>query len=201
MSPGKKMDFGVKRLPADENDARRYHLYDRSGRLVLVAEQGTPWMADDVPQRVRFAYSDGRTMATLDLPRSATRVGDKGARQIGYVLVVNHAVYAILNEYEWPPLATGAEQPRYYIIEVEGKLWLAQQHGSDPIFMLYDEVPPTLSTYGLSADDNLPDPIGRIRLLAPDTAEYDFRIDLPPDQMQHADLMVLTLAVLIDRKP
>jgi hypothetical protein len=193
------MDFGVKRLPADENGARRYHLYDRSGRLMLVAEQGTPWMAGDVPQRVRFAYPDGRTAATLDLPRSATRIGDKGARQMGYVLVVNHAVYAILNEYEWPPLATGESQPRYYILEVDGKLWLAQQHGPAPLFMLYDQVPPTLSNYGTSPDDNLPEPIGRIRLLAPDTAEYDFLIDLPPDQMEHTDLMALTLAFLIDR--
>lgn len=196
------MDFGVKRISSD-GASRRYHLYNNQERLVMVADQGSPWLSANFPHRVQFSQPDGQVIATLDLPRVGRKEGGKGAQHVDYVVILNYAVYAIINEYRWTAVKGEKRQPPYYILEVDQKLWLAQPQGSDSLFLLYDEVPPKFAAHETLAVPDLLEANGRIQLLTPDTAEYTsayhFIVELSPDQMEHAGLVVLALIFLIDR--
>ena len=56
------MNLGIKRLAAESDATRQYHLFDGAGTLVLVADQGSPWLTEN-RYHVRFARPDGQPVA------------------------------------------------------------------------------------------------------------------------------------------
>ncbi len=186
--------FGVKRLPIVEN-GRRYHLYDTQDQLILVADHGSPWLPQDPKRHVRFARPDGHPVASLDLPSPPT--GDESpAHSVSYAIIFDHAVYAILNEYD-RSLDNKALDLPYFVLEAEGKRWLAcGSCNADPFFALYDQVPAGLSVYTEPQTEELPDPVG---LLEQDSNAFDLWISLPNGRFRQGALLSLALVFLIDR--
>jgi hypothetical protein len=193
------MDFAVKRLVDEHGGPARYHLFDRSHKLILVADAGTPWVAADARKQVRFAQPDGRQITTLDLSLERKKDPKKDAQHAAYPLVLEHAVYAIVNEYV-PLPAEGKKPPLpYYILEVEGDLWLVRgERGVDPYYSLYDQIPTTMTTFQSLAIADLPERFGAIHEV--DLADYNYTIDLDPGRLQNTGLIVLALVFLIDRE-
>lgn len=189
------MNFGVKRLPA-EDKGRRYHLYDEHDQLILVADHGSPWIPEEPTRHVVFARPNGDPIATLDLPE---RNGD-GKRQKGtsYAVIHEHAVYAIINEHgpENGRKAKPNELP-YYTVEVEGMRWLALPH-TDPhtLFALYEEVPSGVDVYGEQVAEELPPPVAAVHPVADG---YDFVVEMPEERLQQSALLLLALIFLVDR--
>lgn len=179
------------RLHTGADQARRYHLFDAADQLVLVADQGSPWLPDDTRRQVRLARPDGLKVATLDFPTSPARPG-KGQP---HALMVEHAVYALIttmiDEYD--------DQPeRRLVVEVEGNRWvgLRPDAADDRLLLgLYDS-----ETTG--TDFNLPDesdpmaPIGQVRRAVLET--YDLEVLLPSATLAHAGLLAASLVFLVD---
>jgi len=92
------MRFGIRRLDAGGDNGRRYHLFDEDGRVELVADYGSRWLAAEPGHHVRFARSSGDVVASMRLPRPLLP-GHNRQRSVSYAVILNHAVYAIINEY------------------------------------------------------------------------------------------------------
>jgi hypothetical protein len=193
------MDFAVNRVDSGKAD-NSYELYNAGGTLLASATPEQEGATNELSQRVRFVRADSVVEATLDLPLAGLKGDTKDTQHAGYVLIVDHAVYAILNEYYLPPPSAGEPHPWYYVLEADDRRWLVWRKRTEALFALYDEVPPVLSMVDPLADIDLPEPIGRVRIWEPDTADYDFTIDLAPDLMRHSDLVALALVFLIDRQ-
>lgn len=197
------MDFGIQRLQVAGTEAGApYHLYDRDGRLILVADTGTPWITADARQHVRFALPDGKEVATLDLPLDSKGHTKKEARHTAYAIIQNHAVYAIINEYT-RPAAEGKKARPYFVLEVETAMWLAMPQRSEGgviHYAIYDEVPPGINTPEGVAVADFPEPIGAIRSgAAGSPPPYDYTVDLTLGYITHSALVILALVFLIDR--
>ncbi|MCI0576715.1 MAG: hypothetical protein L0331_10970 [Chloroflexi bacterium] len=187
------MNYGVRRLTAYDG-VTRYHLFDDEHRLILVADRDSPWLSTEVHRFVCLARPDGAPVASLDLPWGSRYTSRLDVELTAYVLIREHAVYAIINEYR----RRGKGRPLpYYILEVEEGLWLAMAHNPvEPAFTLYDEVPKDLEAYEALSEADLPPPIGRI---APARGDYDITVDLATGRLEHADLVILSLVYLIDQ--
>jgi hypothetical protein len=197
------MDFGIRRLQVAGMEAGApYHLFDRDGRLILVADTGTPGIRADARQHVRFALPDGKEVATLDLPLNGKSQSKKEARHVAYAIIQNHAVYAIINEYS-RPAAEGKKARPHFVAEVETAMWLAMpQRGEGGItsYAIYDEVPPGINTPEGIAVADFPEPIGGVyRGTADGDPPYDYTVNLPLGRVTHSALVVLALVFLIDR--
>ncbi len=194
------VSYRIRRLPAGDEAGRRYHLYDRSDQLLLVAEQGSPWLPE-APQ-VRFARPDGERVATMDLPLPDDRRPDK---KQNYAVIYEHAVYALITALDLssgtgalrpPPAAAGATFDRL-VIEVEGNKWLGLCWTGEegPLLILYDlETSDLLPTVDAEAAD-LPEPIG---LLEVGTGDFDFDLTLPAGRLAQGSLLGLALVYLVD---
>ena len=136
------VSYRVRRLPADDEPTRRYHLYDRADQLLLVADQGSAWLPADQPPQVRFARPDGERVASMDLPRHDERRPDK---KQNYAVIYEHAVYALITATETHNGSTGPLSPgpgpfTQLMIEVEGNRWPALRWPGEegPLLTLYD---------------------------------------------------------------
>jgi hypothetical protein len=194
------MDFGIRRLPSEQDSGRRYHLFDGKGKLRLVADYASPWLPADEKNRVRFARSGGQVVASLELPEGEGRVRNgpfdklRASRiHTSYALILDHAVYAILNQYR----EKQGDKPPLFTIEADGVTWLAWGNpDSDLVLTFYKEIPANL----MVVDDPLAsanlDPLGAVNRT---TEEYDFEVTLPIYPFHHADLIILTLVFLLDQ--
>ena len=186
------MDFGILRLPSGLPTIRRYHLFDKKGKMILVADHGTPWLPNDPQQHVRFALPSGDIVATMDLTWAA-KPERNGRQHIAYAIIVDHAVYAIINKY-WHTKKANAQS--YFVVEVAETLWLVLGKESDnQHYSLYGEVPSDLMIYDEPQQADLPDPIG---YLYADLGEFDFNIVMPTHQINYPALVSLALIFLVD---
>ncbi len=190
------MEYTVRFLKTDSSTTQRCHLYVGQSRLSLVADYGTPWLANDAG-KVRFSRPSGETLASLEFPGlKATSKG--GQSRTSYALIYDHAVYAIFNQLVWPDEDDPEALP-YFVIETEGERWLAlsgQQNGrsSTPQFVLCDQAPANLQAYAQAMDDCLADPVGQISWPG-DPAEYVML--LPDGRFRQPQLILLALVFLI----
>jgi len=193
------MEYGIRFLEPHSDVLQRCHFYDEQGVLTLVAELGTPWQ-DEEDSKIRIATPGGELLSTLDFPGVET-IGKQGQGRIGYALIHDHAVYAIITKHA-PIDADEAHGLPYFTIEVEGERWLAlgeRGNGRSPIskFVLCDNAPANLSVYAdpLDACDEA---IGKIRRV---TGDLDYDIVFPDGRFQEPALISLALAFLIHQIP
>jgi len=193
------MEFGVRFLEPHAEDLQRCHFYGDQGKLDLVAEFGTPWQADE-DSKIHIATPSGEPIATLDFPGVET-TDKQGHGRIGYALIHDHAVYAIITKHAPIDLDEEDALP-YFSIEVEGERWLAlgeRGNGRSPIskFVLCDNAPANLAVY---ADplDVCDEAIGKIRRV---TGDLDYDITFPEERFQEPMLISLALAFLIHQIP
>lgn len=198
------VSFRIRRLPMNGEPARRYHLFDRAEGLLLVADQGSPWLPPDLPPQVRFSRPDGERLATMDLPRPDERRLD---RKQNYAIIFEHAVYALITALDLsagtaplnaPPPAGPPSFDRL-AIEVEGHRWLGlrwtEEGDEGPLLVIYDAVAADLPTSVDPESADLPEPIG---LLEVGAGDYDFDLTLPAGRLAQAPLLGLALAYLVD---
>lgn len=186
------MDFGVKRLHTGQETGRRYHLFDAKGKLVLVADHGSPWLPTDAHRQVRLTRSGGQVVATFDLPEKAG-TAKNGRFQTSYALILDHAVYAIINEYQ----EASGDKPPYFTIEADGReclLWRWSQASLS--YNLYPEIPANLTIFDSPLESEILSVAGQIQHT---DGRYDFTVTLPNRQFRHAALIVLALVFLLDR--
>ena len=189
------MRFGIKRLDAGGQNGRRYHLFDEGGRLKVVVDHGSPWLAAEPDHPVRFARSSGDVVASMGLARHVSQSGS-GQRYASYAIIVNHAVYAIINKHYDSTHVEGTSAT-HFTIEVEGMRWLAlKQPARDAYICLYDEVPADLTVYDEPLEAPLPEPAGQVYQ---STGEYDFAAEAAAGRLTHTDLVLLALIFLIER--
>ena len=184
------MDFGIKRLQSDINLGRRYHLFDGKGKLLLVADHASPWLPLDELNRVRFARSGGQVVGALDLPLGMGLLRN-GRTHTSFALILDHAVYAILNKYQ----GEAGDRPPFFTIEADGMTWLAwSEPESESVLALYNEVPSNLMIVSDPVESALLDPVGTVGQ-AGDT----FSVNLPINPFHHADIIMLALIFLLDQ--
>ncbi len=196
------VSYRIRRLPADDESGRRYHLFDRDDQLLLVADQGSAWLPTGDVAQVRFARPGGEQVASMDLPIPAGNRPD--SKKQNYAIIYEHAVYALLTAMD---LSSGtgslaqASAPGKFdrlVIEVEGYKWLGLCWTDDDngrLLVLYD-----MGTTGLSSSvdpesADLPEPIG---LLEVSTGDYDFDLTLPGGRLAQGPLLGLVLVYLVD---
>lgn len=191
------MHFAVKRLLAPtgpQPEVANYHLLDRDGALLMVADQ-TVGPDLDERRQVRLARPDGRLLATIDLPEAPTD-GVSPKAKTDYAIIHDYAVYAIVSVHHLEPEDNG--NGVYFSLEVEGEKWLALPDPElDLCYALYDDIPAGIHSYDAIAELDLPLCIGRICLV--NSEAYAFTVDLAPYRLEQTGLVVLALAVLIDR--
>lgn len=194
------VSFRIRRLPDDDPAVRRYHLFDRTEQLLLVAEQGSGWLSPGPPQ-VRFARPDGERVATMELPRPDERRAD---RKQNYAVIYEHAVYALITAMDLSsgtsPLNPPPVGPRPFdrlLIEVEGHRWLGlcwTGVEDGPLLVLYDAAAAGLSpTIDPEAVD-LPEPIGLVEA----ADDEEFALTLPAGRPGQGALLGMALVYLID---
>jgi hypothetical protein len=184
--------------------ARRYHLFDRAEALLLVADQGSPWLPADLPPQVRFSRPDGDRLATMDLPRGDDRRPD---RKQNYAIIYEHAVYALITSLDLsggtaalnaPPPAGPPTFDRL-VIEVEGHRWLGlrwnEEGDNGPLLVIYDAAAADLPNAVDPEAADLPEPIG---LLEVGAGDYDYDLTLPAGRLAQTPLLALALAYLVD---
>lgn len=194
--------YRVRRLPAADDDARRYHLFDREERLLLVADQGSPWLPPDKPPQVRFSRPTGERVASMDLPLPDEHRRDQ---KQNYAIIHQHAVYALLtmmppvaDAHDTGPLSLWATLPfSQLVIEVEGNRWLALPwpEGEGPLLTIYDAGESGLANQIDPASADLPEPIG---LIEAGLGDYTFELTLPTGRLEHEPLLGLALVYLVD---
>ena len=195
--------YRVRRLPAAEDeDAQRYHLFNRSDQLVLVADRGSAWLPGDESPQVRFSRPDGERVASMDLPRPTDH---RAGKKQNYAIIYEHAVYALITAMDLssgtsPLLPQPATTHKFdrLAIEVEGNRWLALcWTGSDegPLLILYDAAAADLATTVDPESADLPEPIGLIEV---GVGDYEFDLTLPSGRLAQGPLLGLALIYLID---
>jgi hypothetical protein len=186
------MNLAIRRLSAERDFGQRYHLFDGKGKLTLVADYASPWLPDDERHRVRFARSGGQVVASLDLPEREGRVRN-GRSHTSYALILDHAVYAILNKYQ----EENRDKPPFFTIEADGLTWLAwHEPDGDSLLTFFSDVPPGLMLVNDPQDLTPYDPAGAVNQAA---GEYDFMVTLLDNPLHHAELILLALIFLVDR--
>lgn len=189
------MEFGIRFLEPHSELLQRCHFYDDQGMLTLVAEFGTPWQEDEI-SKIRMATPGGELLATLDFPGVET-IGKQGQGRIGYALIHDHAVYAIITKHA-PVDPEEEESLPYFTIEAEGERWLAlgeRGNGRSQAskFVLCNNVPADLTVYA-NPLDACNETLGKIRRVL---GEYDYDITFPENRFQQPRLISLALAFLI----
>lgn len=193
------MEFGIRFLEPHTRELQRCHFYDDQGKLSLVAEFGTPWQETE-NSKIHIADPGGEPLATLDFPGVET-TGKQGRGRIGYALIYDHAVYAIVTKHA--PVDPDEETSLpYFTIEVEGERWLVLgERGNErlPIskFFLCDNAPSDLAVYA-NPLDACSESVGKIRRVVGD---YDYDIVFPDGRFQQPRLISLALAFLIHQIP
>lgn len=187
------MDFRISRLHADQ-DSARYHLFNEQNRLILVADHGSPWLPPDLRGNVRFARPNGELVAKLHLSQTAVK-RNRRRPYTDYAIILNHAVYAIIQEYHSPISTNEHLSFPYFILNVEGLKWLALKPDADSFFALYDRVPFWLGRATRAGQPDLPRPVGHIAQTA---VGYDFTITFSTARLNHSPLISLALIFLID---
>lgn len=187
------MNFVVARVNRAPECAQ-YHLFDHRQVLLLVADYGSPWVP---AHQVRLARPDGKSVASLTLPRPIlARLRRQTPHLASYALVIENAVYAVINKLQ-PSVANQSDAP-YFIIEVESQKWLAldepEQRGR---FALYSAAPPRLAFTPLRQLP-LPASIGLITPITSEESPFAFTITLEPGRLRHMNLILLSLIFLID---
>lgn len=187
------MNFVVARINHTPECAQ-YHLFDHRQLLLLVADYGSPWVP---AHQVRLARPDGKSVASLTLPHPVlARLRRQTPSLSSYALVIENAVYAVINKLQ-PSPANQSDTP-YFIIEVESQKWLTldqpEQRGR---FALYGAVPPRLAFTPLRQLP-LPANIGLITPITGDESPFAFAITLEPGRLRHMNLILLSLIFLID---
>lgn len=186
------VSYKVRRLHADGDRDRRYHLFDRADQLLLVADQGSAWLPPEQGRQVRFARANGDLVATMDLPRPDDR---RPARGQDYAVIFEHAVYALLTA---PAMAKPSAESAFdrLVIEVEGNRWLALcwPGGREALMVLYDVDAAGLSTHIDPDSADLPEPIGLVER----GGHQDFDLTLPAGRLGQGALLGLALVFLID---
>jgi hypothetical protein len=111
---------------------------------------------------------------------------------------LEHAVYAIINEYATAPAEGKRAGWPDYIVEVEGERWLAR---AEPVAglmaRLYDQIPASVTSFQSLAVEELPEPFGTIRQI--DEPDNHYFVEIGENQLKHAGLVVLALIFLLDR--
>ena len=182
------MDYHIQRLPSQQDPARQYHLYSHESKLVLVADYGSPWLSGLPNSHVRFGLPSGDLVGIMDL--KAPEDMKDGRQHTAYALVLDHAVFAIINKHTIP------ERLPYYVIEVADILWLALPKEDQPKhYSLYNEVPSDLMVYDEPTQSILPEPIGHVFHAV---GEYDYQIVMPSLLPKNPNLIALALTFLID---
>lgn len=185
------VEFAIRRLPIFD-EARRYHLFDDQGQLILVADFGSPWLPKESLQQVRFALADGKLMATLDLPRAASTSSSE-QRSNSYAIIFDYAVYAIINE-EYPtPSQSQASKP-HMTIEAEGRNWIILPHGEEPVDHALYRLPQHSLRHGVPETETLPEPTAFIRR---DSGDFDFRATIG-NELAQREMILLSLIFLLD---
>ncbi|MCK5921492.1 MAG: hypothetical protein KAG66_11165 [Methylococcales bacterium] len=186
------MAYQVKKLSSDDQ-SRRYHLINPQGKVLLVADYGSPWAGGDSNYQVRLARPDGTTVGVLDLS-AATKAGEN--RHITYPLLFNHAVYAVFHEYRRLGMGERGKRP-FYAIEVETAHWLLLEDPDQPTlcYAIYGKMPSGLGIFLDPSKTALPAPSGEIRY---ETEEATFSVTLPRNRLRRADLIALCTPFLID---
>lgn len=186
------MDFGIKRLQSDEDLGRRYHLFDGKDRLLLVADYASPWLPEDELNRVRFARPSAQVVGSLDLPAGEELVRN-GRAHTSYALILDHAVYAILNKFH----TEASDRPPFFTIEADGMTWLAwSEPETEALLALYNEVPSNLMIVSDPLESALIDPVGTVSYVR---SEAVFSVTLPVNPFHHADIIMLALIFLLDQ--
>lgn len=189
------MDYTVQRMTADVGGLSTYTLFDSNGLSLLEADQ-SHGPAPDARRQIRLARPDGRLVATIDVPPVAADSADN-ERRSDYAIIHEFAVYAIVSVRRRPAADGNGERETYYVLEVEGDTWLALPHPEDEAcYALYDEVPAGLHTYDMLTELDLPADIGQI---CRHDSDQTLTIKLEPLWLEHTDLIVLALALLIDQ--
>lgn len=154
---------------------------------MLVADHATPWLANFPSSYVRFADRAGKPLGSMDMtPMEKNR---NGRSHSAYALVVDHAVFAILNRYQETP------HPAYFVVESGESLWVALPTTDEAFqYNLYDEVPADLMT----SEQPLQTQMESIGQIYQGVGEYDYRIDMPLLGSQDPGLLALALAFLIN---
>lgn len=188
------MDYAIRRLNSDAGSPPRYELMGSDGASLLLTDKAES-SKSDAQQQVRLVRPDGRLEATMNLSEVAAAPEEEGG--VDYAIVHDFAVYAIVGVRQRPAADKEGERGIYFILEVEGEKWLALP---DPermgCYSLYDEVPPGLHTYDTLTELDLPPSVGHICTNGNDHA---FLVELSPQRLEHTGLLVLALALLIDR--
>jgi hypothetical protein len=192
------MEYGIRFLEPHSEALQRCHFYDDQGKLNLVAEFGTPWQQEEI-SKIHIATPGGELLATLDFPGVGT-IGKQGRGRIGYALIHDHAVYAIITKHA--PLDADEEALPYFSIEVEGERWLAlgeRENGRLPSskFFLCDNAPSDLAVYA-NPLDACSEAIGKIRCVVGD---YNYDVTFPNGRFQQPRLISLALVFLIHQIP
>ncbi|MFO7662197.1 MAG: hypothetical protein R6X18_06335 [Chloroflexota bacterium] len=186
------VSYKVRRLHDDGDRDRRYHLFDRTEQLLLVADLGSAWLSEDNNHQVRFARPNGDPVATMNLPQSDERRPGKGQN---YAIIYDHAVYALIS----PRLSAKSKSDLMFDrleIEVEGQRWLALcwPGGEEALLVIYDAMASDIPTHIDPASADLPEPIGVIE----DGGEEAFNISLPAGRLSQGHMVGLALVLLID---
>ncbi|PID86857.1 MAG: hypothetical protein CSB13_02290 [Chloroflexi bacterium] len=193
------MEFGIRFLEPHSELLQRCHFYDDQGVLLLVGECGAPWQeAED--SKIRITTPGGDLLATLDFP-GVESTGKQGQGRIGYALIHDHAVYAIITKHT-PKDPDGEETLPYFTVEVEGERWLVlgeRGNGRSQVstFVLCANAPTNLAVYA-DLMDACDETLGKIRRVVGD---YDYDITFPENRFQQPHLISLALTFLIHQIP
>jgi hypothetical protein len=175
--------YKAQRLHTSADQARRYHLYDSADQLILVADQGSPWLPEDTRRQVRLARPDGVQVASLDFPTAPLKPG-KGA---AHALMVEHAVYALITVAREP--YDDGEATTRHVIEVEGQRWIGErpEPADETLLALYDGGPD-------AADSSAALGTLRTSVIEP----YDLEVQVPASDLKYPGLLALALVYLVD---
>ncbi len=191
------MEYRIKFLEGQEKGVQRCHLYVGQDRLALVADFGTPWLANE-PGKVRIGRPSGEVIASLEFP-GLESISKGGKPRISYALIYDHAVYAIITKYPWPEPKEPGALP-YFVLEAEEQKWLALgelQNGRTPHvrFVLCDDMSDNLQIYARPFDECAADPGGQIDQAEDDKTE--FKVTLPDGRFRQSQIILLALVFLI----
>lgn len=190
------MNYGVERTVSEGGDRPLYTLVDPLGSALLVADyaQSTP---PEERRQLQLTRPGGRLVATIDLPQVEIQ-GVTDQSQTDYAIIHDFAVYAIISVCRRSDSEGEGGGEVYYVLEAEGETWLALPHPDEPeCYALYDEVPSGLQTYDALTEEDLPNSIGRV--CQKQDEKTALAMTLAPQRLQHADLVLLTLGVLLDQ--
>ncbi len=191
------VSYRVRRIHQADDQGRRYHLFDATDQLLLVADQGSAWLPPGEPPQARFARPDGERVASMDLPRLDERRPD---RKQNYAVIYEHAVYALITALDLSSsTAALTAQPKFdrLVIEVEGNRWLGLRwtEHEGPLLVLYDMAATGLSAQVDPEATTLPEPLGLIEI---GTGDYHFDLTLPSGRLIQSPLLGLALVFLVD---